>query len=212
MKIELCEDNGFMNDGQPTLVVLVVTRDDGKQVRIPYEAGKTIQQLYIDVQKVNVTKEDIKTVYPENFPLQEPESNFKKLVVRPPPYEDRSNQIEREDVIKCIKLHPREDDSNDLAVGKEYRIIDIAKKNGVLSYYEVLDDASDTKIRITMLPDEVELVKKFVRPPPRKQVYEDFGPCPACGAKNSLELKNDMYVGTCTLCGTAIEQKRKAGV
>ena len=51
MKIELCEDNGFLNDGKPTLVVLVVTLDDGKSIRIPYQAENTIQQLYNDVKK-----------------------------------------------------------------------------------------------------------------------------------------------------------------
>ena len=52
MRIELCEDNGILNGGKPTLVIVLI---DGKQ-RIPYPAEKTIQELYEDVRVLSINR------------------------------------------------------------------------------------------------------------------------------------------------------------
>lgn len=215
MKIELCEDNGFMNDGKPTLIVLVVTRDDGKQLRIPYEADKTIQQLYIDVQKV--TKLEVLNKYVQDGSIDLFKAIVKDVVETRISSESKDNvskvnEIGREDIVKCVRLEKDMDGNvnEDISIGTEYRIIDIHKVNGQLHYYEVLDDSKGDKIRIPILPVEVELVRKFIPPPPRKQVFEISKKC-ECGEMNALDLNGDQYEGVCTNpnCGKTLIQKRE---
>ena len=201
MRIELCEDNGFLNDGKPTLVVLVV---DGK-IRIPYEATKTIQELYEDVAKLPKSKD--MSLF-ENIPVvdfNDPE----KEVVKPI---DFTGQIEREDIVKCTNLE-KDLDGNvnpDIKIGNEYRVSEIHKHNGVMTYLEVYDDSHSDKGRIAVLPSEVELVRKRVKQPPRKQILEMTKKCDECEEINAIYLnkETDMYEGICIRCGVAITENR----
>jgi len=180
MKICLEEDNGFLHDGKPTLVVLVI---DGK-TRIPYEATKTIQELYVDVAKLGV-KEDINiienfvhgecpTITTGKFDLEKLKSSGDALV-------NALSEIEKEDIVKCIKVHPREEGAGcNLKVGNEYRVLsrvfDInedGSKGKVLSY-DIVDDNSKASFRIKCLPDEIELLRKRkVKTNPVKKDYVD---------------------------------------
>lgn len=208
MKIEICEDNGFMNDGVPTLVVLLVTMDNGKHTRVPYQADKTIQELYADVQKIkepplvyNGDKQLPLDYNPANiiFPL---ESNMPKF--------SNSKTIEREDIVKVtnLKLDLDGNPNPELTVGEEYRVVSIIRSNGVIKYYELMNDKKDDKLRIPCFPSEVELVRKFVPPPPRREgIFEITKKC-ICGEVNALELNGDVYQGTCDKCGTKIEERR----
>lgn len=205
MKIELCEDNGFMSeDGKPTLVVLVVTRDDGKQVRIPYYADHTIQQLYEDVQKIGHVEISAHSIEENPAPVMSNRVDVLPL---------KGSTIERNDIIKCVHLE-KDLDGNpnpDLEIGKEYRVIDIVTNGKVVAYYEVIDDNANEKMRIPIFPTECALVKKFTPGPPRRQVFEMTKMCD-CGEVNSIELNGDRYVGQCEKCGRPLEEMRKANV
>ena len=215
MKIELCEDNGFLSpDGKPSLVVLVVTGDDGHQIRIPYAAKNTIATLYKDVKKFfntydidkiedvvsgNSDKEAIAIQYGDNI--------AKKFA------EKDSKVIEREDIVKCIRLEKDLDGNvnEDIAVGKTYRVIEIIKKDKNVVFYEVLDDEKNNKIRISVLPSEVILFKKFVRTSaPRVQNLETIEKC-TCGADVCLtsSISGKVYEGTCETCRNIIKIPRK---
>jgi hypothetical protein len=161
MKIELCEDNSFLNDGKPTLVVLVITHDNGGQVRIPYEATKTIQELYADVRKMKNPDNSVKVVEVERKEDTKPRDIVGDLIV------DAFGGIEKEDIVKCIHLEPDLDgNTNDeLELGKEYRVLSILKSKGVKIGFEVIDD--DTKMRIQGLTKEFALVRKHEKPPPK---------------------------------------------
>ncbi len=200
MKIELCNDNGFLfNNGVPTLVVLVV---NGK-TRIPYEATKTIQELYQDVQKLNDSKEPSqyeKDCYVD--PTKEtPAQTFWKQAEQ-----KFSHVIEREDIIKCTNLM-KDIDGNvneNVEIGKEYRVIDIHKQNGKLTYYDILDDSADTKHRIQILPSEIELVRKHVKQPPRSVVPQMTVKCLSCNEVNVVFKIDGVYQGKCEKCGMEI--------
>lgn len=230
MKIELCEDNGFLNDGKPTLVVLVI---DGKY-RIPYEASKTIQELYVDVKKILDLRSEKKLddippsiFIDKNVWKNLPDSRIRKTLDETIIVEDvtkhpseikeilmsdfrKSNEIEREDIVKCVKIHPRDPGADcDLIVGNKYRVININKVNKQVSSYEVIDDESVNKIRIPTLPDEVELFSKRVLKPPSqsKQVFEIIEKCDSCREENVLELNGDRYSGVCEKCGKSLEKQ-----
>ena len=194
MKIELCEDNGFLNNGKPTLVVLVI---DGK-IRIPYEATKTIQELYVDVQKMNSQPVTTTTAIPFVFVEDEPIQIF------------TNNEIEREDIIKCHRLEKDVDGNvnDDLEIGKEYRVIDIYKSAGKVTYYELLDDEKDDKIRIPCLPSEIELVKKHEIKEPKKQIFDTIVTCDGCKEQVALLLEGDTYTGSCEKCGKLLTKAR----
>ena len=197
MKIELCEDNGFLNNGKPTLVVLVI---DGK-IRIPYEATKTIQELYQDVAKMPQPKD---MSLDENIPsiaLNDP--TFEKTEKKESSY---LNEIEREDIVKCIKKYERDPGADDdLVIGNEYRILDIKKKNGEVIQYDVLDDNADMRIRIPVFPDEIELTRKRIIQPKRSVVPDMIKKCGQCKEENALlKVSEGRYEGICEKCGSRL--------
>jgi len=209
MKIELCEDNSFLNDGTPTLVVLVITLNDGKNVRIPYQADKTIQELYVDANKmiekmgVHTNINQIETFVNQSIPKTGSELLGKKD-------ENSANEIQREDIVKCVKKHPREAGADDdLEVGNEYRVIFVKKKRDQVLYYDVLDDKAENRYRINVLPDEIELVRKR-KPktnPVKKNYKQEIISCD-CGEQNALDLIGDRYEGTCEKCGCHLVKER----
>ncbi len=205
MKIELCEDNGCFNNGVVSLVILQITRDNGSITRVPYQADKTIKELYDDIGKM--TLKDLPTLNRSSIIQPTYDSYFE---VKDSIIGVKNLTIQNEDIVKCVKLHPRDPGADcDLVVGNEYRVIGSIRKGGEILYYEVLDDNSDVKIRIQTYPDEIELVRKHVPPPPRKQVFETTKKCPECGEISSLELNGSQYSGECTKCGILMIQERK---
>ena len=192
MKIELCEDNGFLNNGKPTLVVLVI--DD--KTRIPYEATKTIQELYVDVAKLAPAECSV----------------VKEEIVSEPVAVVESKDIEREDIVKCVRLEKDLDGNvnEEIEIGKEYRVIDIIKAQGKLVCYEVLDDSKNDKIRIPIRPDEVELVRKHFKKKPRRQSFEIIKKCAECKEENPLWLNDTtgQYEGECSKCGCKLVELR----
>lgn len=215
MKIELCEDNGFLStDGKPSLVVLVVTGDDGNQMRIPYAAKNTIATLYKDVKNFLISKniDRIENVVAwdsdkEAIAIQCGDNIEKKFA------EKDSKVIEREDIVKCIRLEKDLDGNvnEDITVGKTYRVIEIIKKDKNVVLYEVLDDEKNNKIRISVLPSEVMLFRKSVRTSaPRVQNLETIEKC-TCGADVCLasSIGGKVYEGTCDTCRNVIKIPRK---
>jgi len=195
MKIELTDDNGVLNGGKPTLVVLVI---DGK-TRIPYEATKTIQELYCDVANLTQLPASVEII---------------EEIVKPEPVVSDCSDIEREDIIKCVRLEKDLDGNvnEEVEIGKEYRVIDIIKLQGALVCYEVLDDAKDDKMRIPVRPDEVELVRKHFKKKPRRQLYEITKKCAECREDNSLLLNEatGQYEAECSKCGAKLVELRAA--
>lgn len=254
MKIELCEDNGFLSDdGKPTLVVLVVTHDNGNKTRIPYEAGKTIANLYEDARRLALKPcfemneqinqiEDIVTgvdiqcknewhilsaaqyekkygAYPRSCPtcknfyspkIKEIQNELDKVEEKVIMDHVLKDTIQREDQVKCIRQE-KDIDGNvneEIEVGKIYRVIDIIKKNKRVSYYEVLNDEKNDKIRIAVFPSEIELFKKFVRTtPPRKMTFEMIERCD-CGTQVAVLLNGDFYEGVCEVCNNTLKVRR----
>lgn len=149
MEIRICEDNGCMcADGKPSLVVLVVMFDNGNQVRVPYEAGKTIADLYFDIKKLDkqgagtaLGGENITTLLPIDI---KKEQQHRKEMVYPgvtmsepeakPLAVDQSLTIQREDLVKVVNVLPRFKDQtgNELMdpgieAGGIYRVMKINK-------------------------------------------------------------------------------------
>lgn len=216
MKITLEEDNGFLNDGKPTLVILVVTDESGKSVRLPYEATKTIQELYDDV--YSFFKSELKPAkFYEPHKFDEKNDPFHPdRIIKNDPIRDiaKSNTIEREDIVRCVKIHPREEGADeDLTIGDEYRVIDIKKKKGRVQYYDLLDDKADNKYRITVLPDEVELIRKR-KPktnPVKKDYKQEIVKCDECKEENAIDMISEttdqtMFQGACEKCGFMIKR------
>ncbi len=211
MKIELTDDNGMLHDGKPTLVVLVI---DGKH-RIPYEATKTIQELYEDVAKMN-PEDRIYFSSPDGlkklseFPREVVTSNDSVTV----PITD---EIEKEDIVKCVKVHNRgegltnvEVPESELEVGKEYRVFNIKKELGKVVYYELMDDNAKEQNLIGCLLDEVELLRKRkVKTNPVKKDYkQEMMKCSNCSTMNALELIEDKFVGECVKCKAKLQKAR----
>jgi len=212
MKIELTDDNGVLHDGKPTLVVLVI---DGVK-RIPYEATKTIQELYEDVAKMPLVLDSNEVLLPLNLSTSDIHS--------PQVYTDQENKsapmidgllienvIQKEDIVKCIKVHERLEGADvDLEVGGEYRVLSIKKERGQVMSYDLMNDSSTNQFRITCTPDEVQLLRK--RQPKTNPVKTDYKQeimkCAVCSTDNALELVGDKYVGECLKCKARLEKPR----
>lgn len=230
MIIQLCEDDGFLYDGNPKLVVLLIQTDDGKTHRIPYPANQTITQLYNDVRKIgarNTRQLTAAPVTPEQFKktldaIQNlATEDAVKQTQRPSGPEDvaptgQAGVIEREDIVECVAIK-KDLDGNAIErdapvnVGSEYRVIAIIRnrERAVLAY-EVLDDVSDNKIRIPMFPEEVRLKRKFTPGPKRRMIFEERYPCQNCAEENALRLNEQgtRYEGACSKCGASMVYDR----
>jgi hypothetical protein len=226
MQISIQEDNGIFFGGTPTLVVLVVKFDDGKVKRIPYEADKTIASMFQDLNaiapqvaespQVNIEEEKPLTPLAKQFHevreklVQDMDKRVK---------EDKSNTIEKEDIVTLIKLNPREFQSgtvSPLIVGMDYRVLKVIgptiptpdgkgiKK--IIQGFEVIDDSAPTPERMVVTPDEVQLKSKRLSQVIKKtQVVEEMLPCPYCRTLNALTLVGTDFKGTCEACGKDID-------
>ncbi len=216
MKIILEENDSFIQpDGIATMIVVAVTKDDGKTVRFPYSAEKTMSALIADVnakigsapvatirERIETGVEDIRSAITPAY------ETIKQLAGQ------SNNKIQKEDLVKCIKLLPRIDKYApiDMEVGGIYRVADVP--HGKIPYYEVLDDTdyhkADIVRRIPAYPEEVEFFAK--RKPPiafEKGKMEQFIPCEICQKKVvGHKLDDEKYHANCPDCNheTVIEK------
>jgi hypothetical protein len=231
MQIQLCEDDGEFFGGIPQLVVLVVEFDDGKKKRIPYQADKTIAALYQDLRSIapQVTStfaQDASSIALDvldepKLPLAVQQADKSHLNANKAPStsspEDKSNVIEKEDIVTLILLHERETTFSGmkcpLIVGMDYRVLEIfgprVPINGVLKQmvngYDVIDDGAATPERMRVFPDEVRLKSKRVLQGVEKvSTVEEVLPCPACQVNNSLALVGEEFKGSCSACKAEI--------
>lgn len=227
MQIQLCEDDGDFHGGTPQLVVLVVKFDDGKTKRIPYPAEKSIAALYQDLraiapqvgdQKVDITsyaeakgQAGVNTIKETFKAAYEPPSPNKTPLTKT----DKSNVIEKEDIVTMVKLNERDTVysgmQSPLMVGMDYRVIEIFGKhhpvtgNRMVNGYDVIDDTAATPERMRVFPDEIVLKSKRVLLGVEKtSAVEEILPCPACQFNNSLQLEGSDFKGVCQSCGVDI--------
>lgn len=236
MQIQLCEDDSLFHGGVPQLVVLVVKFDDGKTKRIPYEACKTIAALYQDLyaiapQVANALQSDLHVQSIEEVPkiaiaFSSPTVVNKKAITASV---DKSNIIEKEDIVTMVKLHARDTTYNGtmspLMVGMDYRVIKvigptIPTHDGkgvrkIIEGFEVIDDHAPTPERMIVYPDEVVLKSKRLSEIVEViHKIEEILPCPHCSTKNSLALEGSDFKGVChglgkeTGCGVEISIAR----
>jgi hypothetical protein len=232
MQITLCEDDAVLNNGKPLLVVVVVQFDNGIKKRIPYPAANTISDLYMSLNKIapNVKETIVVTGglvgHPQEhiMTLESPQENFmsellpieqeaKPEEVKASVPVDKSTTIEKEDIVKIIKLNPRGDGdtSIELAVGMECRVLKVHKSGVVLPGtdditdlirgYDVVNDKAARPERTFVLPDEVQLSRKR-KPAPKvsKAKIEEILKCPHCGTMNACALEDGKFKGTCEGC------------
>lgn len=222
MQIQLCEDDGLFHDGIPTLVVLVIKFDDGKTKRIPYPADRTISALY----------EDLNSIAPQVAELpQEPINDFEKTyretvnvlanrIQRNEALEanknnskiDKSNIIEKEDIVTMVKMHERDKGATcDLIVGNDYRVMEcigprvtLPGRNDItqmIEGYDVIDDHAPIQRRLRVFPDEIVLKSKRLSKIIEKVIaVEEILPCPYCQKSLSLVLEGTDFVGNCENC------------
>ena len=127
----------------------------------------------------------------------------------------KSNEIEREDLVTCIKVLPRGEGANiDIVEGGTYRVISIVRQSIgetiVARSYEVIDDSAPVQRRIFVFPQEIVLFKKHtVHEPPRYQ-FEEIRPCGYCSEPvvMILDSNENRYKGNCGKCGKPLEMER----
>lgn len=231
MQILLCEDDGIFFEGVPRNVILLVKFDDGKQIRVPYSAEKSISAMYEDLNRIypfatrNYVKEDESKPleFEEQIKLiQEIPNKVEELTKDIPSRlfqsvkEDKAGVIEKEDIVTLVKLESRgEGASCDLMLGHEYRIISIVqsgvtlpgsdKITQVVHGYDVVNDNGDRPERTRVFPHEVALKRKRIPPPVAvKPKVEEILRCPMCDALNALVLEGSNFEGTCQGCSNPI--------
>lgn len=227
MQITLCEDDSMFHDGVPTLVVLFIKFDDGKQKRIPYPADRTISALYQDLQSIAPQVATLPQQEIENPELK----NLLEIVLSNKinstgvlaaiPRVDKSNIIEKEDIVTLIKLDEgrNKDATCLLVVGQEYRVISVAADrvtlpgndfiSTVVRGYDVVDDKADRQERTRVYPNEVALARKRTTPIIAKiSSVEEILNCPSCNVPNALILDGAEFKGVCTACEQEINISR----
>lgn len=227
MQITLCEDNSLFHNGVPTLVVLVVKFDDGNQKRIPYPAGKTISELYQDLASIAPKVSNDAPVFIPGMDLEQSAEFVNKFsskplpvtiqALEPKPLIDKSNTIEKEDIVTLTMLDPgrNKDATCNLIVGQELRVISVVSTGvtlpgsdeitKIVQGYDVVNDKGDRLERTRVFPQEVALLRKRTSPVIAKNnVVSEILNCPSCNAPNALGLDGDTYKGTCTDCKSDI--------
>lgn len=209
MQITLCEDDSFLHGGVPKNIVVMVTLDDGKKIRFPYAADKSMSSLYSDINE-NISK--IKTVVclPQS-PVEVPPS----VVAIPPKALSPSStgdisKIEREDLVRCVRLEPRGEGATvDIAMGDVVRVLKVLKNvlggpdgklRDIINGYEVVNDSHPVKRRIFVFPHEVELVsKRKLQGIEAVKEIEEILDCPVCRDERvSCVLQGSDFHGSCT--------------
>jgi hypothetical protein len=167
---------------------------DGKF--FPCPADVTIGEFYERVMKSPV-------VAPTALarPLEIRPGGIDKPLVLKGPWE----AIGKNDIVRFIAQVAPEAET-DLVTGNLYRVIGIHKQGGVVSAYDVVDDNSPTRIRMTVSPDMIQFERKAIPMIPKLSVFETTETC-ACGEKVVLERKpgDEKYVGKCE-CGAVMEK------
>lgn len=232
MQIQLCEDDGLFHEGgTPQIVILLVKFDNGKAKRIPYPAEKTIAALYQDLRAIapqveqgpqeNLSIQDIQLEQTEALKQAMPliEAKYKDVIETLRTISDKSNTIEKEDIVTLVKMNPRDTvysgTISPLIIGMDYRVLavlgpKIPTPDGrgirqVIQGFEVIDDNAATPERMIVTPDEVVLKNKRMSKIIEKvSTVEEILPCPACQVNNSLTLKGTDFVGVCSACNVDI--------
>ena len=192
MDIKISEDNGFLFGGVPTLVVVTVTFDNGKVVRFPYTAEKAISALYEDLSRVN--QDEVKTtpviIHPSPVNIHPGADVIEKTF---PPIVDtsRTNEIEREDIVTCVKVEDRgQGASVDIHVGGQYRVLKVHGKSlsmgdgqtrQMIDGYDVIDDQAPVPFRVYVFAHEVSLLRKHGVKAKKFLTKEVDLKCPKCG-------------------------------
>lgn len=208
MTISLCEDDGIFFGGKPRNVVLSIVFDDGRKLRVPYSADKSISEMYEDLGKINENKKIvIKNIF-SDYAVAIADSSIRTIENKvTESLANKNNTIEKEDIVKCIKVEDRGKGATvDIVVGGEYRVIKITKQNGMITSYDVVDDTADTRRRIYVMPHEVEFLRKRVAP-----VFKEIGspeeifPCGICKKPIACVKSDDgMFRGVCEDCNKEI--------
>lgn len=220
MQITLCEDDGIFHNGVPTMVVLVVKFDDGKQKRIPYAADRSIATLYEDLASIapKVVDEMIITngIEIEDSPsvVEVHKDSIKIYTQKNNDHpKDKSNVIEKEDIVTLVRLDEgrNKDASCNLVIGQELRVISVVSTGvtlpgsdeitKIVQGYDVVNDKGDRPERTRVFPNEVALLRKRTSQIiPKNNVVSEILNCPSCNAPNALGLDGDTYKGICTDC------------
>lgn len=198
MIIQLGEHDGMMyEDGVPRLIVVNVTTDDGRKFSFPHAADAQIRDLYEKVNRVP------KTAHTPVQPIPQPPV---RVEVSAAPANSGSS-IERNDIVRYTG---EDSDDGDIKKNDEVRVIDIQKRNDKVVAYAVVNDNHPTPIRITLLPQDVVLVRKGKKPPVKRSVLNYSSTCDACGEEVILEAVGESLQGQCEMpgCGKVIVKER----
>lgn len=205
MTITISEDNGFLFGGVPSLVVVTVTFDNGKQMRFPYTAEKAISALYEDLSRLNTDAvpdkplAEIVTLAPF---MAVPEPKKEPLAV------NKSSEIEKGDIVECIHLENRNDHAGskateDIVVGGKYRVTKVLPGG-----YECLDDTAPLQFKLFLMRHEVKLFAKGKAQEKKKVFLEEGIHCHKCSEIVYCGLHDGFYVGKCE-CGESIRKSRQ---
>jgi hypothetical protein len=216
MKIVLEENDSFIQpDNIATMIVVAVTKDDGKVVRFPYAAEKSMSALIQDINaKIGNATASLPRVVEVSGSL-ETASPVSKIPDAIRQLAGTEGKIQREDLVKCIMVDPSRTNMKgqaptiDIEVGAIYRVLKVIMNGPNVASYEVVDDTDYHKAeiprRIVALPNEVEFFEKR-KPPMKKDLgrFEEIFPCPNC-SKNVVcyKMDDDKYHGSCE-CGQPI--------
>ena len=214
MKIIIEENDSFINDGEATMIVVAVTKDDGKSVRFPYSASKTFSDLISDVNaKIGSAPVAERPVSEGLKKMGEGYVNGLRTLIDNDVIKalagESDGKIKKEDLVKCVKLLPRDKDAPiDMAVGGIYRVL--ALPTNKVPYFEIIDDTDFHKAeiprRVPAFPEEIEFFQKR-KPPTPKEIgkFEEIFPCPICHVKIVCNRMDDnKYHGKCGECNHEI--------
>lgn len=226
MQITLCEDDGIFFEGVPKNVIIMVKFDDGKQIRLPYPADKSISALYEDLSAIasKVTTSSVSQSMPVLERIQPAVMERVGKVatdILSKSTSDKSNVIEKEDIVTVTQLDPgRDKDATcDLVVGQEYRVISVISTSVTLpgqneltkipQGYDVVNDKGARPERTRVFPHEVQLTRKRTSPIIAKELnVSEILKCPICTVENDLVLDGTAFKGVCVSCKTDINIER----
>jgi hypothetical protein len=213
MKIILEENDSFIQqDKHAKMIIVAVTMDDGKFIRFPYSAERTFSDLIFDIDaKITCAGFGVRpNLAVREEVISHPATAVVPLATVVVPSTD-NGQINREDLVRCIKVEPRAKDAPiDIVVGNIYRVLKVhgpvltidGKPKKIIDGFDVIDDSSETPRRIFAAPSEMEFYQKR-KPAPAKVIgkFESTFLCPYCFIMMVATKEDDgKYHGKCMSC------------
>ena len=184
LKIEARADDS----GSPSLCF--IAEKGGKITSRPYDPNMTVETLFrLFTNSVESKEKGYIAAAEEISPVRS---------------DRRPGDIQKRDIVKCVKVLPRENSTVELKLDREYTVLGVLKAKDFdgnpVRVFELLDPEVG---RIQAFQEEVEFLRENIPFVPVNRNFKEAMLTCKCGEENSVVKlpEQEAYTGVCVKCG-----------